>query len=292
MVTIVTPVYNGSKTLKDCYEDVVSQTYTNWQWILVDDSSSDDSVTMIKAWENKSIHLIQSNKRFGGPGGPRQLAIDEAKGEWIALLDQDDRWEKDKLEKQIDYLKNHPEFKLIAGNQKVIGTKEHKRAGSVILQFHNDIFPSADDIFKENPFLASTAIFNREVCHEVGGFDEHRLAIGRDEWDLWIRIAHKYPVAYQNEVVGSYRWTEDNLSHKIDQENTTDYIREKLKPIITASVFKKTVARDAYIKAKSALKQKCFSLYFSHISVAAKNYPQYWLKGGFYFLQKALTLFK
>ena len=101
LVSIIMPNYNGAKYLKATIESVLAQTYTNWELLIIDDCSTDDGVKIIEGYtkQDKRIHLIcqEENK---GVAHTRNIGIAKAKGKYIALLDSDDIWKSEKLEKQ------------------------------------------------------------------------------------------------------------------------------------------------------------------------------------------------
>lgn len=107
-VSIITPTYNSEKYIRETIESVQNQTYQNWEMILVDDCSTDNTVQIIKEiqqTENR-IHLFRLEKNSGA-GIARNKAIEEATGRYIAFLDSDDLWKPEKLEKQTDFLKQY-----------------------------------------------------------------------------------------------------------------------------------------------------------------------------------------
>ena len=107
LVSIVTPSYNTSKFIAECIESVLSQTYENWEMIIVDDCSSDNSREIIKKYveQDSRVKLI-AQKENRGVAVVRNRAIDEAKGDYITLLDSDDIWLPYKLEKQITLMED------------------------------------------------------------------------------------------------------------------------------------------------------------------------------------------
>ena len=106
LVSVITPVYNASATLQKTIDSVRAQTYREWEMILVDDASSDDSVRLIQAIMavDKRIHLIKLSDNRGAAVA-RNLALDAARGQYIAFLDADDFWDSTKLAKQLDFMK-------------------------------------------------------------------------------------------------------------------------------------------------------------------------------------------
>jgi teichuronic acid biosynthesis glycosyltransferase TuaG len=103
LVSIITPSYNASKFIEECIRSVLDQSYTNWELIIVDDCSSDNSCEMIRKYNDKRIQLFELDSNVGAAEA-RNVAIRQAKGKYIAFLDSDDLWEPQKLEKQISFM--------------------------------------------------------------------------------------------------------------------------------------------------------------------------------------------
>jgi len=108
LVSIITPSYNSEKFISETIKSVLNQTYDNWEMIIVDDCSSDNSNEIIKEYSKKDgrIKLIKLEKN-SGPAVARNRAIKEAKGRYIAFLDSDDLWMPNKLEKQVEFMKKN-----------------------------------------------------------------------------------------------------------------------------------------------------------------------------------------
>lgn len=106
LVSIIVPVYNAEKFLEDTINGILNQTYQNWELIFVDDCSKDNSAKLIKSFikKDKRIKYIKMDKN-GGPALARNKGIDEAKGKFLCFQDADDLWDKDKLEKQVSFMK-------------------------------------------------------------------------------------------------------------------------------------------------------------------------------------------
>jgi len=106
LVSIITPTYNSEKYISEAIQSVQKQTYRNWEMIIVDDCSSDNTIAIVEQFmeDDHRIHLLKLNKN-SGPGVARNTAITEAKGKYIAFLDSDDLWKPEKLSKQIEFMK-------------------------------------------------------------------------------------------------------------------------------------------------------------------------------------------
>lgn len=108
LVSIIMPSYNTGKYIAASIESILNQTYNNWELIIVDDCSTDNSHEIIKEFAIKDNRIrYLKNEKNSGAAVSRNRALREAKGKWIAFLDSDDLWAKDKLEKQIKFMKDH-----------------------------------------------------------------------------------------------------------------------------------------------------------------------------------------
>lgn len=103
LVSVIMPSYNTGQYISDSIKSIQAQTYTNWELIIVDDCSSDNSIEVIKSFDDCRIKLLK-NEKNSGAAISRNYALREAKGKWIAFLDSDDMWEPLKLEKQIRFM--------------------------------------------------------------------------------------------------------------------------------------------------------------------------------------------
>ena len=103
-VSIITPVYNSSKFLEETINSVLSQTFSDWEWLITDDQSSDNSVEIIKEINDPRIKLIIAEKN-GGAGHARNLSLEKATGRFITFLDADDFWEPNFLEEMVIFMK-------------------------------------------------------------------------------------------------------------------------------------------------------------------------------------------
>lgn len=109
LVSIVTPSYNAETLIERTIQSVLEQTYTDWEMIVVDDCSKDNTCQVVREYALKDprIKLISLQKNNGAPAAPRNIGVNEAKGVWIAFLDADDIWHPQKLTKQIEALEQH-----------------------------------------------------------------------------------------------------------------------------------------------------------------------------------------
>lgn len=122
LITVIIPLYNTERFITQTIDSVLSQTYQNFEIFVVDDCSSDGSCNIIRqfAANDPRITLIQSDTNFGGPARPRNIGIENAKGEFIAFLDADDVWKPHKLQTQLDFLVAHPHIDMLYSPAEII----------------------------------------------------------------------------------------------------------------------------------------------------------------------------
>ena len=106
LVSIIMPLYNSADYIADSIKSVLAQTYSDWELLIVDDCSTDNSVGIVKSFADSRIRLFQ-NENNSGAAISRNYALREAQGRWIAFLDSDDIWDAQKLEKQIKFMENN-----------------------------------------------------------------------------------------------------------------------------------------------------------------------------------------
>ncbi len=198
-VSIVIPTYKRSAILKRSLKSVLAQTFQNYEVLVVDDCSGDDSETVVKDFGDRRIRYLKHQTNKGGSAA-RNTGVREATGEYVAFLDSDDEWLPNKLEKQLALFSNIDES-YCAVYTGFICVAADGVAGQKILRIHNgDVF---NDLLVCN-FMStlSTLIVKREVLEKISGLDE-RLKSCQD-WDLYLRISKVCKVACCEEYLVRY----------------------------------------------------------------------------------------
>jgi len=186
LISVIIPTYNRPQFTKEAIESVLAQTFQDFELIIVDDEVG------------------------AGPAVARNFGASQAQGKYLAFLDSDDLWDKRKLEKQLAYLREHPEFKICYTNEKWIRNGEHLNQLKKHQKYHGLIF---DQCLPLCIISASSILMEREVFDKLGGFDES-LSVCED-YDLWLRMSLKYPIAFLDEKLIIKRGGQaDQLSHK------------------------------------------------------------------------------
>lgn len=160
-VSIITPVYNAEPYIRNCIESVISQSYQNWELILVDDCSKDQSIKIINEYiPDKRIKLYK-NQVNQGPTATRNYALDNCSGEYITFLDSDDFWADDKLEKQVRFMQKN-NIEMTHGNYYFCDIN-----GNPFKEIKTDTEITYKELLKENQFKIMTVMLSREL---IGDF--------------------------------------------------------------------------------------------------------------------------
>lgn len=187
LVSVVIPVYNGNNYLRDAINSALNQTYDNLEILVVDDGSTDDTWDIIQSYGN-IIHGF--HKENGGVSSALNLAIEHMNGEWFAWLSHDDLWSSDKIEKQIEYLKEHPDLHMCYTGYSTIDEFGHIITGTngVWYQKGSDV----RHMLYSNYINGITILVHRDCFDTVGKFDESLRYV--QDYDMWIRIMLNYQV--------------------------------------------------------------------------------------------------
>jgi glycosyltransferase involved in cell wall biosynthesis len=241
LVSVIIPTFNRAHVLKRAIDSVVNQTYKNIELIIVNDGSTDDTLSLLEHYQAK----VFTTKNLG-VSAARNLGIKNATGQWIAFLDSDDQWLLDKIEKQINYSLINPHINIIHGDEiwirngkRVNPKNKHKKGGG-------DQFSACIKLCAISP---SVVMIKKEIFDEIGLFDENYPCC--EDYDLWLRITSKMEVGYLDEfLINKYGGHEDQLSRKF---KAMDYWRVKSLDSILKS---DELSYEKYQIAKEELKIK------------------------------------
>jgi len=217
LVTVITPLYNAEKYISETIESVINQTYQNWKMIIVDDCSTDKSCDIVKVFEKKDdrIKLIESEVNFGGPARPRNIGLDNAKGEYIAFLDADDVWLPEKLERQVELLERDSLIDIVHSLAYTIDTR-----GKKIGVFNNQkTFNKLKYIMNPmNILLISNYININTVLMRNNSnvkFREDKFLVALEDWVFWIDNKFSSKKEYLiNEYLINYRVDINSISNR------------------------------------------------------------------------------
>lgn len=207
LVSIVTPSFNSSKYIEQTIQSVLSQTYENWELIIVDDCSTDNSVEVISAFtvNNSKIKLVELQSNSGAAEA-RNKAIGLAKGEFIAFLDSDDIWKPNKLEQQLSFMGNEVDFSFTAYE---LIDEFGKKLNQQVDNNQTGSFDYQDMLKKKATLGCSTVVLRRS------GFSDISMPLLRtgQDYALWLKLLKTGKNAYVfNQIMGQYRILPNSIS--------------------------------------------------------------------------------
>jgi glycosyltransferase involved in cell wall biosynthesis len=212
-VSVIVPAYNAARFLPFSIESVIRQTYGQWELIVVDDGSTDETRELVGSYSQslgeKLKYVYQSNR---GLPAARNTGIRNATGDLIALLDADDIWLPNRLDRSVAVMDGNPEVGLVHGRFEKVDVQgipiPHLRPTFPLKILSGNI---SDHIYTRGVNLGCPTITFRKACvDQVGWFDETMRAT--EDRDLWFRIARSYRVAFIDEVIAHYRVTPGSMS--------------------------------------------------------------------------------
>ena len=239
-VSVIIPTYNRVERLVDAIQSVQNSTETNIEILVCDDGSTDETERTVKGLEkNDSRIKFICCGHNGRPAIPRNMGIKEAKGEWLAFLDDDDIWTNEKLSKQLDALRKRNEKAcctnaFICTNEGITSRLFFKSESSRNIKLR--------EIFRHNPVICSSMLFHKSLVRECIGFPEDKELTAIEDYALWHRIAGYTDIFFLNEPLVGYL------------ETSQSSIREKKK--LNFNEQKRLVERNLNIWLSDKGKQK------------------------------------
>lgn len=204
MVSIITPTYNCGRYIEDTIKSVLAQTYQDWEMIIVDDKSMDNTLRVLMPYlQDKRIHVLQ-NIEHKGAGESRNVALRAARGKWIAFLDSDDVWMPTKLERQIAFMEesgyhfschNYVEMDE-NGNEKgvMVSSKRHIRKWDM----YACCWPGCLTVMYDADVVGLVQIRNIKVNNDTA---------------MWLKVIEKADCYLLDETLAKYRRRKDSITH-------------------------------------------------------------------------------
>ncbi|MBS1715419.1 MAG: glycosyltransferase [Armatimonadetes bacterium] len=214
-VSILLTCFNHLKYVPAAVEGVLGQTFRDYEVIALDDGSTDGTRDWLT--ENLGGHRLVFNPQNLGTYATLNVGLREARGEFVAVLNDDDVWAPEKLERQLALMDAHPKVGLCHTDGWFIDGEGRRTEGSP-LGFEFPRTATGDvllALLSANKIIASAALVRRECFDRLGGFDESYFGSG--DWQMWTRIAEQYDVGYVDRPLTFYRVHGANASHKLDR---------------------------------------------------------------------------
>ena len=219
LVTVFMAAYNAERYIAEAIKSILNQTFTDYELLIANDGSTDKTLEIINNFQDKRIRII-SNDTNRGLLYTRNVALKEAKGKLIAIMDSDDFSLPDRLLVQVTAFKKDPSLALYGGQAKVID-EDGKEIGKIQ---ESETCPELLKIklLFQNTFVHSSMMIRTAVFKEMGGYQEPFA----EDYDLFLRIAHRYRVANGKEFIVLYRSHGDNVSNTVGEK-----IMQQLLPV-------------------------------------------------------------
>ncbi len=226
-ISIIIPVYNGSKYMKEAIDSALNQTYPHKEVIVVDDGSTDDSWQIIQSYGQKIRAFKQKN---GGVSTALNLGIKQSQGEYISWLSHDDVYVPSKLSKQVEALNSLPieersktilfsNYKIIDSNSKVIEVPAIEKVHN-LSKFSCPLYPVMKGL------IFGCTLLIPKICFEESGYFDPNLRTSQD-YDLWFKFFRKYPIHFQTDylLLSRRHPGQGTFSQKATDESNTLWIK-------------------------------------------------------------------
>lgn len=260
-VSVIVPTYNCAQYLPEALDSALAQTYSDFEILIIDDGSTDDTKKILepylKTFKSKIRNIYQENK---GHSLARNNGLKNAKGEFIAFLDADDKWYPHRLEEEIKLIEANPVVGLVHANAmrlsedgRLLGAYSRKKQYLSGFIF-KPLFLRLADI------SCATVLLRKSCCDNVGYFDTHLTRLGCEDRELWLRIAKKYRIEYVDQVLAYYRVRDASASrdstkmlnarlYVIDKFCKNDQSLERLRKPALAKIYR-DLGDDSLFKSK------------------------------------------
>lgn len=212
-VSIIIPTYNRADVIVNSIQSILDQTYEQYELIIVDDGSTDDTELVIEQINDNRIRYIKMPENKG-VAAARNEGIRRAKYDYIAFQDSDDYWKKDKLEKQMGFLTTMPDIGLL------YCPYECKKADGSTISVPNDSIPMSEKqgniyeyMLRRNTIGTPSVLLRKKCLEKSGMFNESLTCL--EDWEFFLRISKHYEIAFQNETLVYVNLSSDGVSHNV-----------------------------------------------------------------------------
>lgn len=206
LVSIVTPCYNAEQYIARTIQSVLEQTYQNWEMLIVDDCSTDNSAELIRQYcaKYEKIRYYKTDKNFGTPTRARNIGIKNAKGRFIAFLDSDDIWFPTKLERQLTVFSQHQDAAIVFSDYEKF-SEENTRSNRIV---RAPLKINYKKLLQSNVIGCLTGVYDTELVKEI-----YFMEIVHEDYVFWLDILREGNYAYNvGEVLALYRVNKKSFS--------------------------------------------------------------------------------
>lgn len=269
--SIIIPSFNSAQFISKCIDSVIKQTYKNWEIIVIDNNSKDETVKIINSFKSDKIKIYKINNE-GIIAKSRNLGIMNSTGNWIAFLDSDDSWEKNKLDICLKYIeKKNIDFIYHDLN---INYQNKKKFFSETMKGYYLKKPIIKDLLKKgNSTPTSSIVVKKELIIKVGLLDESKNIAMSEDYNLTLKIASITDrFKYINKKLGTYLIHKENSSKKnYDASNNAKHSIKKFLKYLNNKEIKWIKINLFYLKAKYYYNNKKFNIANKFLKICLIN---------------------
>ena len=184
--SVVIPTYNRACKLKRALETVLNQSFDNFEILVMDDGSTDNTAEVVDSFSDLRI-IYSWDVNFGGPARPRNRGIAIAKGQWVCFLDADDWWSPDKLQVCFDCINDNVD--LVYHDMEIVPDKNKSFRRKIIKSWQVRTPVLIDLLLRGNAIVNSSAVVRKTIIQKLNGINESDKMIAAEDYNTWLRIA-------------------------------------------------------------------------------------------------------
>ncbi len=209
-------VFNGEKFLRQSIDSILNQTFTDFEFLIIDDCSTDATLEIIQQYNDPRIRFVKNEKNIGLTKSLNK-GLTLANGEYIARMDADDISMPERFEKQMRFFDQNPETAVLGTWYAIINSK-----GDTIGERHFPDNLTMNDFLTGNKITHGSVIFKKAIITDLGGYHECFEYV--QDYDLWLRVVKQYPIRNIPEILYQLRFHDDSIASKKRERSTLFHI--------------------------------------------------------------------
>lgn len=228
-ISVIMPVYNAEKYIETAIDSILKQTFGDFELIIIDDKGTDDSIKLVEEISDSRIRILYNEKNYG-IAYSRNRGIDEAEGEYIALMDDDDYAPVQRLDIEQKYLDEHKEVAVVGGARHIIDENNNIVKYNSSIKIHNPKRVRAELIFHDVVSNGSAMMRKDFICQNKIKYHDYML--GMEDYHFWIQCSLLGDIVNLDDILLYWRKTDTNetfrkkIDFMRDRVNTYKYIQE------------------------------------------------------------------
>ncbi|MBD1866918.1 glycosyltransferase [Cyanobacteria bacterium FACHB-471] len=255
LISVVIPVYNGEKTIKETVGSVLNQTFSNFELIVINDGSQDSTLEILSNISDSRLKVLSYSN--AGLAASRNRGIEQASGEYISFIDADDLWTADKLEAQLKALQANPQASVAySWTNWIDESNQFLRSGGHILA-SGQVYTKL--LIRDFVESGSNPLIRKQALDTVGGFDGS--VPGVEDWDMWLRLAARYEFVAVPSPQILYRISANSMS-------TNVWKMEKSSLRVIEKAFAEA-SQSSELDSSTALKRKVLGSRYQYLTLKA-----------------------